>query len=157
MTTSSTDKVDETSKKLSLQPKPTKLEVDHQGQAANTQPTTVEVTAIPEGATKLDLPAKSSSALAPTATEPEAHHSHTVGGRPVDISHLHVTETVNVMGIRPIAANNETHYVGTMNVSGMRPISESTLHIFQNSSVMGNRPVASNKMEDVEASMGYLD
>ncbi len=156
MTISSTDKVDETAKKLSLQPKPTKPDADHQGQAANTQPTTVEVTPIPEGVTKLDLPAKS-TALAQTQPEPEAHHLQTIGGRPVDASHIHVTETVNVMGIRPIAANNTTHYVGTMNVSGMRPISESTLHISQDSSVMGNRPVASNKIEDTEASMGYLD
>jgi hypothetical protein len=154
MTISSTDKVDETAKKLSLQPKPTKPDSGDHGQTANTQ-TTVEVTPIPEGVTKLDIPAKSNSALTPTQTE--AHQTHTIGGRPVDASHLHVTDTVNAMGIRPIAANNTTHYVGTMNVSGMRPISESTLHISQDSSVMGNRPVASNKIEDIEASIGYLD
>ncbi|MGB3694775.1 MAG: hypothetical protein WA865_22930 [Spirulinaceae cyanobacterium] len=80
-----------------------------------------------------------------------------VGNRPVEASHLELSDNFVAGGhMRPVV-KSDLEIVATMSSSGIRPITASHLNISETYRVMGNRPVASNEIDDPTTLMGYLD
>jgi hypothetical protein len=89
------------------------------------------------------------------ANEFEVYKSMNVAGiRPIAATSLHIVGSYDSAGHRPIGAD-EFEVSATINVSGLRPIAASHLHITDH--LTGNRPVASNEIDDSATLMGYID
>ncbi len=94
---------------------------------------------------------------APTGAIELSPKTTLVGNRPVEASHLELSDHFASGGhMRPVMKSH-LNIVATMSSSGIRPITASTLEISETYRVMGNRPVASNEIDDPTTLMGYLD
>jgi hypothetical protein len=78
------------------------------------------------------------------------------GIRPIAASDLEIRETVNLAGVRPIASS-ELQVSQIMSLMGNRPIASSNLQFSTTILTSGIRPIASNEIEDSGYLMGYLD
>ncbi len=77
------------------------------------------------------------------------------GGRPIEVSHLQVSESLTLPGNRPIFKSH-LQIVTTDLLPGHRPVFASNLAQFQMGLLPGNRPIGPNTIEDDEELMTFL-